>query len=189
MDPRQQAQEYSGGNTQRVNYGYSNNGIQNDPFNAFVNTDNESAFEPSWNSQSTQPQQQSISGFDQSTPGWQQTPYQSSNYLGAANFGSQREYEQFFNDRPSSFSYPSFDPSHNQTFASNSYGNSPDASDLYKQFHNGAQFEYHGPADFEQQQQQHGETISPQALQTYPSVFPQQVSDDSRAVSHSQVGV
>jgi len=180
MDRRQQAQDYSGGNPQRVGATYGFNGIQNDPFHTFVNTDNDSAFESSWSNQPVPAQQQHINGFDEGNHGWQQTPYQSSNFLGAANYGHPREYEQPYSRSPSSFNYPSFDPSHNQTFAPHPYEPPPNPYEdpLYGSLNNNAQFEYPGPAGL----QQHHDTISPQALQTYPSAFAPPATDDNHQV-------
>ena len=174
MDPRQQSQDYSGGGSQRTGASYGFNGIQNDPFNAFVNTDNDSAFDTSWTNQNLPAQQQQINAYDQGSHTWQPSPYQSSSFLGTTNYGPPRDYEQPYSRSPSSFNYPGFDPNHNQTFAPNQYEES-----LYGQLNNSAQFDYAGSAEL----QQHHATISPQALQTYPSSFTHPSADDNQQVS------
>ena len=188
MDPRQQSQDYSGGsNSQRAGTNYGFNGIQNDPFNTFVNTDNDSAFEPSWTNQTLPAQQQQINSFDQGSHSWQQSPYQSSTFLGTTNYGPPRDYEQPYTRSPSSFNYPSFDPSHNSTFAPNTFDTpaNPYDDSLYGQLNNSAHFDYAGSAEL----QQHHATISPQALQTYPSSFNHSAADDNQQVSKNESAI
>lgn len=182
MDPQQQARDYSGANPQRVGTNYNYHGMQNDPFHTFVNTENESAFEPSWSNPPIPAQQQQINGFDEGSNGWQQTPYQSSNFLSAANYGPPRDYEQPYSRSPSSFNYSGFEPSNNQTFAPNTYETHPTSYEdpLYGSMNNDTQFNYPGSAEL----QQHNETISPQALQTYPSTLTQSAPDGSHQVSY-----
>ena len=185
MDPRQ-APDYSGGNSQN---GSNNNfnGLQNDPFNAFVNTDNDSAFEPSWGNQTMPAQQQHVNGFNQGSHGWQQTPYQASNFFNATNYGSSRDYEQPYSRSSPTFNYPSFDPNHPQGFAPSTYENPPNPYEdpLYGSIDNNPQFEYPGSTGL----QQHHNTISPQALQTYPPAFPHSAADDGHQVSHKILSI
>ena len=180
MDGRQQAQDYAGSDTQRGSGGYAYNNVQTDPFNTFVNTDNDSAFESSWGNQNLPPQQSSINSFDQGNHNWQQSPYQPSSFLGAPNYGAaSREYDQQYSRSPSSFNYPSFDPNQNQAFAQYETPTLPYDSALYESLNNSPQFEYPGSTGL---QQPHN-TISPQALQTYPSSFNQPADDESNHVS------
>ena len=180
MDQRHQVQEYPGSNSQNAS---SNNfnGLQNDAFNTFVNTDNESAFDSSWGNQPMPTQQQpNINSFNQGSHGWQQTPYQPSNFFNAANYGASRDFEQPYSRSPSSFNYPSFDPHQNPAFAPSTYEGPPNPYEdpLYGSVNNNPQFEFSGSTGL----QQHHNTISPQALQTYPSAFSQSTTDDSHQV-------
>ena len=163
MDPRQQAQDYGGNNAPSAaggNYGF--NSGPNDPFNSFVHTDNESAFDSSWNPQAFPAQQQPINGFDHANQPWQQNPYQSSSSLPLHNYGGQSsDYDQIYSRNPASFNYSGFDPNTNPAFAASpfdstlSYGHLP--------LSNAAQYDYPPPQGFPP----HNETISPQALQNY----------------------
>lgn len=184
MDPRQQAQAYSSANTQRNGENYGFNGIQNDAFNSFVNTDNDSAFEPSWSHPAIPTQQQHANGFEQGSHAWQSNAYQSSNFLGTPNYGvAAREYDPPYSRSPSTFNYSTLDPNQSQTFSSNSYDNSnPYENPLYghSALNNSAQFEFSGAAGLREQQH---DTISPQALQTYPGFLPHSVSDERQQVS------
>ena len=180
MDPRQQNQDFPGNNAQRVGTNYSFNGAQNDAFSTFVNTDNDNAFDPPWNSQAFPSNQQPVNGFDQGNHGWQQHPYQSPNLLSMNNYGIQpRDYEQPFSRSPAPFDYSGFDSTHTQTFSPSAY----DASLNFGQLplSNNPQYDYAGQQGL--QQQQHHDTISPQALQNYSTSFTQSTPEDSRQVS------
>lgn len=180
MDPRQQNQDFPGNNAQRVGANYPFNGAQNDAFSTFVNTDNDNAFDPPWNSQAFPSNQQPVNGFDQGNHGWQQHPYQSPNLLSMNNYGIQpRDYEQPFSRSPAPFDYSGFDSTHTQTFSPSAY----DASLNFGQIplNNNPQYDYEGQQGL--QQQQHHDTISPQALQNYSTSFTQSTPEDSRQVS------
>lgn len=180
MDPRQQNHEYSGSNPQRAGGNYTFNGAQNDAFNSFVHTENESAFESPWNSQPFPTSQQPVNGFDQGNHGWQQNPYESSNLLSIPNYGiPPREYEQPYSRSPASFDYACFDSSNNQTFSPSAYDN-PLTYGQIPLNNNNVQYDYPGQQGL---QQQHHETISPQALQQYSTPFPQPATEDPRQVS------
>lgn len=176
MDPRQQGQDYGGSNAPRAaggNFGF--NSGQNDPFNSFVHTDNESAFDSSWNPQAFPAQQQPINGFDNGTQQWQQNPYQSSNSLPMHNYGGQSsDFDQIYSRNPASFSYPGFDSNTSQAFSPSPF----DSALNYGQIplSNGPQYDYSAHQGFPQ----HNETISPQALQNYP--FPPTKTEDPHQV-------
>lgn len=184
MDPRHHSQDISGANTQRTGSNYAFNGAQNDPFNSFVHTDNESAFDSSWGNQNLPTQQHSLNGFDQSNHAWAQNPYQPSGFLGASGFGAaSREFEQPYSRSPSSFNYQGFDPNQSHTFPSNLYDHqNPYENSLgysNSSLNPNAQYEYPDPSG----PQRSHETISPQALQNYPASFPNSTNDDNRQVS------
>ena len=180
MDPRQQNQDFSGNNAQRVGANYSFNGAQNDAFSTFVNTDNDNAFDPPWNSQAFPSNQQPVNGFDQGNHGWQQHPYQSPSLLSMNNYGIQpRDYEQPFSRSPAPFDYSGFDSTHTQTFSPSAYDSSLNFGQI--PLSNNPQYDYAGQQGL--QQQQHHDTISPQALQNYSTSFTQPTPEDSRQVS------
>jgi hypothetical protein len=178
MDPRQQTQSYSGATQQRAEGNYGFNGIQNDHFNSFVNEEPDSAFESSWNNPTIPPPQQHVNGFEQGNHAWQPNAYQSSNFQYEA---PSRDYDQSYSRSPSTYNFPALDPIQGQTFSTNSYVNpNPYENPLYGHGPlNNGQFDYPGPAGL--QEQQHN-TISPQALQTYPGFLPQSIADESQQV-------
>ena len=154
---------------------YAFNSSQNDPFNSFVNTDNESAFDSSWNTQAFPSQKQPINCFDPFNQSWQQNPYQSSNSLPIHNYGNQpNNFDQIYSRNPAYSNYPSFDPSPSQAFASSPF----DSALSYGQIPltNGTSYGYPAPQGFPQP----NETISPQALQNYS--FPQTKTEESHQV-------
>ena len=184
MDPRQQNQDPSGANAQRPGTNYNFNGSQNDPFHAFVHTDNDGAFDNTWSNQSIPPQSQPINGFDESNHPWAQD-YQSSDFLGAPNYGApSRGYDQSYTRSPSSFNYTNFDSSHSHGFPPHAYV-SQSSYDNTLGAYNGpslnpsAQYEYPEPSG----PQRNHQTISPQALQNYPASFAASGTDDGRHVS------
>lgn len=162
MDPRQQNQPYSSSNNApHGSTNYTFNGNQTDPFHAFVNVDDGTAFEPSWTSQAFPNQQTAIGGFDHGHHGWQADPYQSSNHLHMAGYGvQQREYDQTYSRSSGSFNYPAFEQDQNQPFAAPSFDNTLD----YSHIPLADRFEFPAANHYEER----NETISPQALQTYP---------------------
>ena len=177
MDPRQQGQEYGGhsNNAPRAVGSYAFNSGQNDPFNSFVHTDNESAFDSSWNPQAFNAQQQPINGFDHGNQPWQQNPYQSSPSLPMHNYGGQSsDYDQIYSRNPASFNYSGFDPNTTNAFSPSpfdgnlSYGQMPLSTSTAYGYSDSQAFP------------QHNETISPQALQNYP--FPPTKTEEPRQV-------
>ena len=176
MDPRQQSQDYGASNaSSATGANYAFNAGQSDPFNSFVHTDNDSAFDSSWNPQAFPAQQQPINGFDHSNQSWQQNPYQTSNSLHMHNFGAQSaDYDQIYSRNPTSFNYSGFDPNTNQTFSPSPFDNALTYAQI--PLSNPASYDYSPPQAF----QQHNETISPQALQNYP--FPTSKTEELRQV-------
>lgn len=175
MDPRQQGQDYGGNNASRAGGNYGFNSGQNDPFNSFVHTDNESAFDSSWNPQAYPAQQQPINGFDHGNQQWQQNPYQSPNSLPMPNYGGQSsDYDQIYSRNPASFSYSGFDPNTSHAFSASPF----DSALNYGQMplNSGTPYDYSAPPAYSQ----HNETISPQALQNYP--FPSTKTEEPRQV-------
>jgi len=179
MDPRQQNQGYSGSVPQQVGGNYAFSGVQNDAFSSFVHTDNESAFDSSWNTQSYPAQQQPINGFDQGSHNWQQNSYQSSNLMPMSDYGvPPRDYDQPYPRSPAPFDYSAFISNPNSTFSPSEYDNSLGYGQI--PLNTNARYDYTGQQGL---QQQHHGTISPQALQSYPDSFPPTTGEDSRQVS------
>lgn len=175
MDPRQQAQDYGGNNATRAGGNYGFNSGTNDPFNSFVHTDNESAFDSSWNPQAFPTQQQPINSFDHGNQSWQQNPYQSSTSLPMHNYGGQSsDYDQIYSRNPTSFSYSGFDPTTSHAFSSSPFDNAMSYGQI--PLSNNAPYDYSGPPGFPQ----HNETISPQALQNFS--FPPTKAEEPRQV-------
>ncbi len=180
MDPRRQNQnhEYATGSTSGGGQNYGYNAAQNDPFNTFINTENESAFDTSpWTNQPFQATQQTTTGFGQTSNPWPQTPYQSSssNFLPLSQFGTFPEDTDPTYSRNSSFQYPGFDSNAEPAFSSALYPDISSYTDL--PLSNDPRFDYAGTQGF----QTPNETISPRALQNY-SQFAQTALDDSTHV-------
>ena len=162
MDPRQQNQPFSSSiNTSQGSTNYAFNGVSSDPFHAFVNADEAPAFDTSWGSQAFSNQQTAIGGFDHSHQAWQTDPYQGSNHLQMANYGpQQRDFDQTYSRSSGSFNYPAFEQDQNQSFAAPSFDHPLE----YGQIPMTDRFEFSGSNHYGER----NETISPQALQTYP---------------------
>lgn len=175
MDPRQQAQDYGGNNASRAAGNYGFNGGPSDPFNSFVHTDNESAFDSSWNPQAFPTQQQPINSFDHGNQPWQQNPYQSSTSLPMHNYGGQSsDYDQIYSRNPTSFSYSGFDPTPSHAFSTSPF----DSAMSYGQLpmRNSSPYDYSDSQAFPHP----NETISPQALQNFS--FPPTKAEEPRQV-------
>ena len=162
MDPRQQNQQYSSSNNAShgsTNYAFSGN--QADPFHAFVNADDGPTFDSSWSNQAFPNHQSAIGGFDHGHHGWQADPYQNSNHLSMSSYGVQpREFDQTYSRSSASFNYPAFEQDQSQPFVAPGFDNSLD----YGHIPMADRFEFTSPGHYGQR----NETISPQALQTYP---------------------
>lgn len=179
MDSRQN-QGFSGNGSQPEGGNYAFSGVQNDAFSSFVHTDNDSAFDSSWNPQTYPAQQQPISGFDQGNQNWQQSSYQSSNLMPLADYGAtSKDFNLAYPRSPTSFDY-GFIPNPNQTFSPSEYDNSLGYGSL--SLNSSAPYDYPGQTSLEHN---HHETISPSALQSYPDSFPSIQREDIRQVSWS----
>lgn len=162
MDSRQRTQQYPNNNASPANAGYSFSAQQNDPFHAFVNSEEGASFDPSWTGQTFSNHASNIDGFDQSGQAWQQSPYQNSNLLSMPGYAvPSREYDQTYSRNPS-YNYQAFEPDPNPVFTNPTYNNSLD----FNQDSLHDRFGYPAPARFAQS----NETISPQALQNYSSL-------------------
>ncbi|KAL9026188.1 MAG: hypothetical protein Q9196_005110 [Gyalolechia fulgens] len=153
----------------RVPYGY--NESQNDPFNSFLNTDNEPSFNQSWTSQSFNPHAEPTNPYDQTGHGWPQNPLSAPNIQHVPNYGIHNGiYDPPYSRNPASFDYPAFNPNRNSAisgppFDQTFYGQHPVT--------NQDQYAFSRNPAFEQNLQQTNQTISPQALQNHPSGYQQ----------------
>ena len=162
MDPRQQNQRYSSSHNApqgSANYPYS--GSQNDPFSAFTNNiEDGPGYDSSWTGQSFPSHQPVVDRFNQGNPGWQQSSFQNPNLLPMPSYGAQpREFDQTYSRSPAAFNYPAYEPA--QPFAPSGFDTALD----FGQMSMDEPFDYNGSGHFGPS----NETISPQALQTYPS--------------------
>ena len=180
MDPRHASQFNSnGGNGPNGASNYQYNGTQNDPFNSFINTDDENAFDNSWQAPEYNAHQASNAGFDHGNQPWQQPPYQTSDssFLPI----SQYSVDARFSPSDSAYQYPSFNSNPTHDLASREISRSPypaAAGFGTNSISNGAPFQYSGPPELEQASQ----TISPAAIESY-STYQQPSFDPSRNVS------
>ena len=182
MDSRQQTAGFNASGPQPASGNYAFNGVHSDAFSSFVHTDNDSAFDASWNAQPYSGPQQSISGFDQGNQGWPQNPYQSSNLLPLSDYGaSSRDFNSSYPRSPAAFDY-GYASNPNQTFSPSEFDNTLGYGQL--PLNNNSQYDYNGTHGIAQP---HSETISPSALQSYPDSFSSIGGDENRQVSFSLV--
>lgn len=163
MDGRHSDQQYSSSNLSQVNATYSYNVPQPDPFNAFVNTDDAPGFDSNWADQTFQ-NQPSIGHYEQTNHGWQADSYQNSSLLAAQNYASpSREFDQNYVREPATFNnYPDFEQTPVQPYATPAY----DSAAAYEQIPISDRFDFPSNRRYGQSNEI---TISPQALQAYPT--------------------
>lgn len=172
MDPRHQNHE--NGNNQdnqsmTGNYGY--NFAQNDSFNSFLQPDQEPSFNAPWDAEAFSNPHEPINGFNQGNHGWHQNPIQPSNLLPVSNHGvHSRPFDQTYSRSPASFNYSGFQSHPGHTLATPSYDTSLGYGHL--PLNEESQFDYSRPQSFQRTSNQ-SQTISPQALQNYPTSFTQ----------------
>lgn len=175
MDPRQQGQQYPGSIAQGVP-SYPPNGSQTDTFNTFVNADDGSGFDPSWNNQLFTNQQQPNDGFDPGAQAWQQDAYQNPGLLPMPDYGIQpRGYDQTYARSPAPFNFSGYTSNASHAFPQSVYENTFAYGDLPLS----DRFDYTGENHLGRPNP--NQTISPQALQTY-STFPQNSLANSNQV-------
>lgn len=180
MDPRHASHFNSnGGNGPNNASSYQYNGTQNDPFNSFINTEDENAFDNSWQAPEYSAHQTSNAGFDHGTQSWPQPAYQApeSNFLPISQFSVEPRYSP----SDSGYQYPNFNsnPTHDLPSREISRSPYPVATGFGPTgIGNGASFQYSGPQDLEQASQ----TISPAAIESYPN-YQQAPFDTNRNVS------
>lgn len=163
------ANQYNAANAQNngpANYAYNQN--QNDPFQSFIHTEDDGAFDNSWQTPefSTHQPANNIE-YEQTTQPWHQASYQApdSNYLLA-----QYNVDPRYSTTGSNFQYPSYDPRTSQDFSARSNAQPTP-------YHEGSGFNSdalsHGPPyqyPRPQETEQTSQTISPAAITSYPDL-------------------
>ena len=165
MDPRHQNGDNQENPSMSGNYGY--HFAQNDAFNSFLQPDQEPSFNAPWDTEAFSNAQEPISGFNQGNNGWHQNSIQPSNLLPVGNHGAHsRPFDQTYSRSPASFNYPGFQSHPGHTLPTPSY----DASLGYGQLplNEDSPYGYGRPQAFQRTSNQ-TQTISPQALQHYPT--------------------
>ena len=185
------ANQYNGGAGQ--NNGPQNiqyNQAQNDPFQSFINTDDDNAFDNTWQSPDFSHQPTSTNNeYDHNVQQWpQHTSYQpaDTNFLPMSQYGVDPRYA----GSGSNFQYPTFDSHHTQGFPGrqslqpSSYAAPSDFSS--NSLSNGPPYQYSRSPDTEHASQ----TISPSAITSYPDLSEAPFNNaDVRTTEHFTVVV
>ena len=172
MDGRHQ--NHDNGNhqdNQSMSGSYGYNFAQNDAFSSFLQPDQDTSFNAPWETDAFSNAQEPINSFSQGNHGWHQNPIQPSNLLPVSNHGAHsRPFDQTYSRAPTSFNYPGFQQHPGHTLSTSPY----DASLPYGHLplNEGSQFDYGRHQPF-QRTSNPAQTISPQALQNYPTSFTQ----------------
>ena len=180
MDSRQGNQGYTAGSQSDGGTTYAYNSTQNDPFNSFIHTEDEGAFDNTWQTPDFSSHQQPSSTFDHGGQSWQQNTYQTpeSGFLPISQFNIDPRYST----GDSGFQFSTFNSNPVHEFVSREsippsvYHNSSDYN--HGVLSNDAHFRISGT----QELQQASQTISPQAIESYPNL-PQGGFGNSRNVS------
>ena len=162
----------------RGNYPF-NNPPQNDQFNAFLPPDNEPSFNQAWDPGSFTDTQDTINTFGQGNQNWNTSTFPNSNYA-APDYGiSDRPYDQIYSRTPTSFDYSGFGSHAQQTLSTPAYDprlgfQVPLTNQTHYTFPNSQSY---------QSVPSQSQTISPQALQHYPTPYSQAAPSKARQVS------
>ena len=183
MDPRHQPHDNGNQDNHHISGNYSYNFTPNDAFGSFLQPDQESSFNAPWDTEAFSNSQEPINGFNQGNPSWHQNSIQSSNLLPVSNaVAHSRPFDQTYSRSPASFNYSGFPshPGHSLSTppydASLGYGHLPLNED--------SQYDYGRPQAF-QRTSNPSQTISPQALQNYPTSFTQDAHLQRPVGSHT----
>ncbi|KAL9131279.1 MAG: hypothetical protein Q9217_000767 [Psora testacea] len=176
MDPRQGNQPFTAG-VQPNGAAYAYNSTQSDPFHSFINTEDEAAFDNTWQTPDFSSHQQSGNAFDQGGQSWQQNPYQTSesSFLPMSQFNLDPRYPA----GDSGFQFPGFNQNPVQEFASREPLPPPAYHNVSDYNHGPLSNDHHFLSSGPQELQQASQTISPQAIESYPN-YPQASFGDSR---------
>ena len=162
----------------RGNYTFNNNS-QNDQFNTFLPGDNESSFGQGWDAATFADTNDSINTFPQPNQTWQSNNFQNPHFP-IPDYGIPgRQYDQIYSRTPQSFDYTGFGSHAQQTLSTPAY----DPKVGY-QIPLGTQPQYtFSPSQNFQGVSNQSQTISPQALQHYPTPYSQPAPQKSQQVS------
>ena len=170
MDPPHGNQYNSTGNGHNVHPGFQySGGAQNDPFHSFINTEDEAAFDNTWQPDFSTHQHPNNTFDHTGQP-----------FLPISHYNS----ESRFPSGDSTYQFSSFNSNPGQEFASReelnqaTYQGAPGYNSA--PLSNGAPFQYSGPQELEQASQ----TISPAAIESY-SNYPQPSLGQSRNVTYN----
>ena len=188
MDSLSQNQSHSGQqDPQNIDNGggYPFNNTSNDAFTSFFNQDPNSSFNASWDPEVLAQPRIQTNGYVQANDAWHQAPLNAANNsLRAPNYDYQsNDYHDAFARNPPAFRFASFDANPTHNFSNPSYDPALSYNTDNLLDHSG--YEIPRPQEYGVSGVQ-GQTISPQALQSYPTAFGtfpsqggSQVSDES----------
>ena len=149
--------------------GYTFHNTSNDAFNSFFNNDPNSSFNASWDPEVlAQPRIQTNNYVGNDA--WHQGPHNTaSNALRTPNYDYQpNDYNEAFARNPSAFRYTTFDANPNHNFSNPAFDPALSYSTDSILNHSGYNIPRHQQYGGSSVQ---GQTISPQALQSYPTAF------------------
>ena len=159
---------------------YAFNSTQNDTFNSFLQNDTDSAFTNPWDPDAFADPQESIAGYNSGSQAWNPNAMQPSNLLSVSNYGAQpRNLDQTFSGNPSFSNYSGFDSRSNLSMATSSFD--PNLAYGHVPLNDDGNFDFTRTQGFHRTAKP-SETISPQALQNYPTSFNHVQIPDARPV-------
>ncbi|KAG8529457.1 uncharacterized protein KY384_006094 [Bacidia gigantensis] len=162
------ATQYNVGHGQNNPPNYQYNNTQSDPFNSFIHTEDDGAFDNTWQAPDFSAHQQPSQAFDQNSQQWPHNAYQppEPNYLPMPQFNV----DQRYSNPASNYQYPEFNSNPSPQFASRDsleqsvYQRTADFNP--NALSNETPYRFSGPPEFEQSSQ----TISPAAIESYPNI-------------------
>ena len=142
---------------------YSFNNVPNDAFNPYFGGDHQQPFNPPWSADPLHDTSNHADSFLPDQHPWQQNPIRNAQYgLQSTSF------DQSNSRAPASFGYPGYDNQHANRFSTPAY----DPALIYN---NDSLLNNHSYSSSRGSQYEstsnHGQTVSPQALQSYPSQY------------------
>ena len=145
--------------------------FQNDSFNSMFTGDPDHSFQTPWQSDAISDHQAQPDPFRQGTHGWHQNTLPTSNALQQSGYGlPSRDFGTPYSRNPTGFNYPAFDPHPSHAFSAPAYD--PALSYTPDLLVNGSAFHAPRQSDYLRTSSP-GQTISPQALQGFPTAYEQ----------------
>ena len=158
-----------------IGQAYPFDSFQNDSFNSIFTGDHDHSFQTAWQSDAIQDHQAQPDAFRQGTHGWHQNTLPTSNALQQSGYGMPpREFATSYSQNPTSFNYPAFDPHPSHAFSAPAYDPALSSALSYTPdlLVNGSAFRAPRQSDYLRTSSP-GQTISPQALQGFPTAYEQ----------------